>query len=207
MKCIKGSIFAKKLTTIWLQDKGGRVRRRSGEGVTVEIMSFSALTQYYYETIDLMLKKLKLLILTLTFLLLFSCSKNNFPLASQEVHKKALQPPPAGMAKVYCFGSGFAGGIPKRHTNIDVKLNSKTWGQVYNKNYLYANLRPGKYYITGPSTIRVDPYVLNVEPNRTYFIDSKVHIIKFIFFELDESTGRKYIYENPPSAINALSGS
>ena len=61
MKCIKGSIFAKKLTTIWLQDKGGRVRRRSGEGVTVEIMSFPALTQYYYETIDLMLKKTQII--------------------------------------------------------------------------------------------------------------------------------------------------
>jgi hypothetical protein len=30
---------------------------------------------------------------------------------------------------------------------------------------------------------------------------------KWSFFELDESTGRKYIYENPPSAVNALSGS
>ena len=155
-----------------------------------------------------MLKKLKLLILTLPFLLLFSCARN-FPLASQEVHKKALQPPPVGMAKVYCFGTGFEGGIPKRHTNIDIKLNSKIWGQVFNKNYLHANLRPGKYYITGPDTVRVDPYILEIEPNRTYFIDSKLHYIglKWSFFELDESTGRKYIYENPPSAINALSGS
>ena len=92
-------------------------------------------------------KKLKLLILILPFLFLFSCSKN-FPLASQEVHKKALKPPPVGMAKVYCFGTGFKGGFPKKHTNADIKLNSKIWGQVFNKNYLYANLRPGKYYIT-----------------------------------------------------------
>ena len=154
-----------------------------------------------------MSSKLKVIILTLPLLLL-SCARN-FPVASQDVQQKAIQAPSEGMGKVYCFGSGFKGGVPKRHTNVDIKINSKNWGQVYNKNYLFANLKPGKYYITGPDTIRVDPYVLNVEPNKTYYLDSKLNYIgfKWSFFELEEQTGQKYILENPPSAINSLQGS
>ena len=152
---------------------------------------------------------IRLAILSFSFFIMISCAKD-FPLASQEVHKKALQPPPEGMGKVYCFGSGFkSGGIPRKNVNADININSKTWGQVKGKNYLFANLRPGKYYITGPSGFRVDPYVLDVAPNKTYFLDSKSSILlmKWSFFELDESTGRKYIYENSPSAINSLVGS
>ena len=148
---------------------------------------------------------LRYITLFLSFLFLFSCARN-FPVASENVHQKALQLPPLGMGKVYCFGTGFnsALGID---ANCHIILNSKIWGEVKGKNYLFANLKPGKYQISGPSGIRVDPYVLDVKPNKLYFLDSKSNrfLMKWSFFELDETKGRKYITENLPSGINSLS--
>jgi hypothetical protein len=115
-----------------------------------------------------MKRKISIVVLiTLAVFVFGSCAVSS-KISTQESENSKNISPPDGKSLVYVYRTsalGFAVGL-------NVSINNNMLASFYPKKFLLCTLDPGKYVFSGHGE-NEDDVILNVEPNKKYYIEAK----------------------------------